>query len=141
MLWQGLWRIEIWEPEQNLGPRKKLTQLALMFCFSNYCHSLSSVWCWSGEFFVRQWFDVDHGEWGERESESNRDQERENIVKILNAHAIVTVHICTVTIAIVHFCTTLHPLMWVFFYSKCVKSVTFFILHNFAHTDGDALIF
>ena len=67
MLWQGLWpwplivlgcktrpfwRIEIWEPEQNLGPRKKLTQLALMFCFSNYRHSLSPIWCQSSEFFM-----------------------------------------------------------------------------------------
>ena len=115
-----------------------------MFCFSNYRHSLSPVWCWSGEVFVRQWFDVDHGEWGE--SKSNKDKEREKIVQILNSHAIVTVHICTitiaictVTIAIVHLCTTLHLLMWLFFCSKCVKSVTFFILHNFARTNGNAL--
>ena len=44
-----------------------------------------------------------------------------------------------VTIAIMHLCTILHPLMWVFFCSNCLKSVTFSILHNFAHTDGDAL--
>ena len=100
-----------------------------MFCFSSYHHSPSSVWCWSGDFFVRQWFDVDHGEWGERESESNRDQEREKIVKILNAHATITVHICMVTVAIVHLCTTLHPLIWVYICSKCVKLVTFSILH------------
>ena len=54
------------------------------------------------------------------------------IIKILNAHATVAVHICTVIVAIVHLCTILHPLMWVFFCSECVKSVSFFILHNFA---------
>ena len=54
--------------------------------------------------------------------------------KIINRSAT-----CTVTVAIVHKCTILHPLMWVFFCSNCLKSVTFSILHNFAHTDGDAL--
>ena len=50
------------------------------------------------------------------ESESNQRQgERENITKILNASAIITVHIYTVTVVIVHLCTILHPLMWVFF--------------------------
>ena len=52
------------------------------------------------------------------------------IIKILNARAIVTVHICTVTIALVHLCTILHLLIWVFFCSKCVKSVTFSILQD-----------
>ena len=61
------------------------------------------------------------------------------IIKILNAHATVTVHICTITVAIIHLCTILHPLMWVFFCSKCVKSVSFFILHNFAQIDVIAL--
>ena len=50
-----------------------------------------------------------------------RDKEREKITKILNASATLTVHICTVIVAIVHLCTILHPLMWVFFGSKCVK--------------------
>ena len=53
------------------------------------------------------------------ESES-RDKEREKIIKILNAHVTVTVHICTVTIAIVHLCTILHLLMWVFFFTQNV---------------------
>ena len=35
--------------------------------------------------------------------------------KIINRTATVTVHICMVTIAIVHKCTNLHPLMWMFF--------------------------
>ena len=61
------------------------------------------------------------------------------IIKILNARAIVAVHICTVTVATVHFSTVLHPLMWVFFCTECVKSVSFFILHNFAQTDVIAL--
>ena len=52
---------------------------------------------------------------------ATRDKEREKITKILNASATLTVHICTVTVAIVHLCTILHPLMWVFFGSKCVK--------------------
>ena len=40
-----------------------------------------------------------------------RDKEREEIIKIINASATVTVHICTITVAIVHLCTILHPLM------------------------------
>ena len=49
---------------------------------------------------------------GESESESRDKREREKkINKILNAYAIVTVHVCTVTVAIVHKCTILHPLM------------------------------
>ena len=75
-------------------------------------------------------------ELGENES---RDQEREKIIKILNTHATVTVHICTVTVAIVYLYTSLHPLMWVIFCSNCVKLVTFSILHIYAQTDGDAL--
>ena len=68
---------------------------------------------------------ADEEERGKKKSESE-------IIKILNAHATVAVHICMVTVAIVHLCTILHSLMWVFFCSKCVKSVSFFILHNFA---------
>ena len=52
---------------------------------------------------------------------ATRDKEREKITKILNVSAIVTVHICTVTIALMHLCTILHPLMWVFFLLECVK--------------------
>ena len=71
-----------------------------------------------------------------RATETKREKK---IVKILNAHATVTMHICTITVAIVHLCTTLHPLILVFFCSKCVKSVTLSILQNFTHTDVDAL--
>ena len=67
----------------------------------------------------------------------SKNKEREKTIKILKAHDTVTVHICTVTIAIVHLCTILHTLMWVFFCSKYVKSVIFSILHNFAHINGD----
>ena len=51
------------------------------------------------------------------ESESNqRDrEEREKIIKILNASATIIVHICTITVAIMHKCIILHPLLWVFF--------------------------
>ena len=37
------------------------------------------------------------------------------INKIINASTTITVHICTITVAIVHLCTFLHLLMWVFF--------------------------
>ena len=47
--------------------------------------------------------------------------------------------IIKILIALVYLCTILHPLMWVFFCSKCVKSVSFSILHNFAQTDIIAL--
>ena len=65
--------------------------------------------------------------------------ERE-INKIVNTHAIVTVHICTITVAIVYLYTSLHPLMWVIFCSNCVKVVTFSILHIYAQADVIALI-
>ena len=58
----------------------------------------------------------------EREGgETQYTEEREKPINILYAHATVTMHICTVTIAIGHFYTSLHPLMWVFFCSNCVK--------------------
>ena len=43
-------------------------------------------------------------------------------IKILNGSATVTVHICTVTVAIVHKCTIMHKLVWVFFPLKLCKS-------------------
>ena len=64
---------------------------------------------------------------------------RTKINKIINTHAIITVHICTVTIAIVHKCTIMHKLVWVFFCSNCVKVVSFSILHNYAQADVIAL--
>ena len=69
------------------------------------------------------------------ESESNqRDrEEREKIIKILNASATITVHICMITVAIMHKCTILHPLLWVFFWPKCVKGITFFLFCNTLH--------
>ena len=72
-----------------------------------------------------------------RESEvrvrATRDKEREKITKILNASTIVTVHICTVTVAFVHLCTILHPLMWFFFF------LFFDIFQDFASIEVDAL--
>ena len=71
------------------------------------------------------------------ERKREREVEREKKIYIyIKCTCYSTVHICTVTIAIVHLCTILHPQMCVCFCSKCVKSVTFSILHNFAHTDG-----
>ena len=61
----------------------------------------------------------------ERKNEKNGEQpktrEREKINKIINASATITVHICTVTAVILHLCTFLYLLMWMFFGSKCVK--------------------
>ena len=56
-----------------------------------------------------------------REGKRSRDKREKKINKIINASAIVTVHICIFTVAIMHLCTFLHPLMWVFFWSKCVN--------------------
>ena len=44
----------------------------------------------------------------------------EDNIKIINRRATITVYICTVTVAIVHKCTILHPLIWVFFWSQNV---------------------
>ena len=63
------------------------------------------------------------------------------INKIINTHATITMHIYTVTVAIVYLYTNLHPLMWVFFCSNCVKVVIFSILHIYAQADVTALIF
>ena len=48
------------------------------------------------------------------------------IIKILNAHATVAVHICMVTVAIVHKCTIMHKLEWLFFLLKLCKIDHFF---------------
>ena len=77
-------------------------------------------WEWEAE--MREW-----GEW-----------ERKNY-KIINAKATVALHICTVTVAIVHKCTILDKLMWCFFRSKCVKRFTFSILQNYPQCDVNAL--
>ena len=60
-------------------------------------------------------------------------------IKILNGSATMTVHIRTVTVAIVHKCTIMHKLVWVFFSSNYVKLATFSILHNYAQADVIAL--
>ena len=86
--------------------------------------------------YQRQW------EWGKSESKGNqkyKEKEREKVNKIINESTIVTVHICTVTVAIVQKCTILHPLMWVFFEPKCVKWLPFSILQNYSPTDVIAL--
>ena len=84
---------------------------------------------WKKESCARQWWNVK-----EREVRLST-EEREKTINILYAHATVTVYICTVTVAIVHFYTSLHPLMWVFFCSNYVKWAHFSILHNFTSID------
>ena len=57
---------------------------------------------------------------------------------MINGRTTVTVHICTVTVAIVYKYTILHPLMWVFFLVKMYKIGTFFfffILEDFTYVD------
>ena len=58
---------------------------------------------------------VVHGE--EREKKV-----RTEINKITNTHATLTVHICMATVAIVHKCTIMHKLVWVFLLLKLCKS-------------------
>ena len=41
---------------------------------------------------------------------------------ITNAHVTVTLHICTVTVTIVHKCTIMHKLVWMVFLLKWCKS-------------------
>ena len=53
----------------------------------------------------------------------------------------MSVHICTGTVVIVHKCTIMHKLVWVFFCSNCVKLTTFSILYNYARADVIALKF
>ena len=58
----------------------------------------------------------------EKERVSGRENVRErNNTKIMYRIVTVTMHICIITIVLVHLCTILQPLMWVFFGSKFVK--------------------
>ena len=56
-----------------------------------------------------------------RESLTRQERRERKKYKIIDRRATVAIHICTVTVVIVHKCTILHPLMWMFFCSKCVK--------------------
>ena len=49
-------------------------------------------------------------------------------------------HICTIIVAIVHKCTIMRKLVWVFFYSNYVKLTILSILHNYAQADVIALM-
>ena len=63
---------------------------------------------------------------------------------IFYARTTVTMHIYTITIVLVHLCTILHSLIWVFFFffiSKCAYLNTFSILHYFSLTNASALMF
>ena len=47
-------------------------------------------------------------------------------IKIIDGRATVIMLICIVIVAIMHKCTILHPLMWLFFCAKMCKMGTFF---------------
>ena len=65
--------------------------------------------------------------------------EREKNKKLLLCTAIITVHICTVTVTSVQIYTFLHPLVWVVLEENCANFDTFCILQTFATTDVVAL--
>ena len=48
-------------------------------------------------------------------------------------------NICKVNVAILDIYKLMHPLMWVFFWLKCVKLTSFSILQTYASTDAVAL--
>ena len=68
-----------------------------------------------------------------------RAEVREKINKIRIYTAIVTVHICTVTVANVYICTIIEGLMWSKFKRYCVNFVSFSILHIFTSIDVNAV--
>ena len=74
-----------------------------------------------------------------RATRDTKRRREKKLIKKINGSATVTVHICTVTVAMVHKCTIMHPLMWVFFGSKCVKRLHFSILQNYPPADVIAL--
>ena len=74
-----------------------------------------------------------------RETLTRQERGKRKKYKMINRRVIVTVHICKVTVAIVHKCTILHPLMWVFFRPKCVKMLHFSVLQKFTQSDVIAL--
>ena len=53
--------------------------------------------------------------------------------KILNARAIITMHICMIIVALVYLYTILYPLMWVFFLKMCKIDYYFFIFCKIMH--------
>ena len=59
--------------------------------------------------------------------------------KILNAQVTVIVHIYTVTVTLMHFIHNFTPIDVGFFFSKCVKWITFCILQNFTCANVVAL--
>ena len=108
--------------------------------------AVAQLWRDSSE----QWSSVEEkraaGESQTREKKRVWGGERKN--SKINARDTVTVHICMVTVALVHLCTILQPLIWVFFFfflffcfflSKCVIWSVFCILKDFVSTDADAL--
>ena len=73
----------------------------------------------------------DEGEkmrWFCRWRRERKKEEKLEIIKILTCKATVNVYIYTVTIAFLPLCIILYPLMLVFFWLKCIKYTTFYIL-------------
>ena len=83
---------------------------------------------------------------GEREVKWRKKRGERKKYKIMICTTIVTVHIFTITVVIVHLCTILYPLMWVLFFfffffylSKSAYLNIFSTLHYFAFTNASAL--
>ena len=88
--------------------------LAVLSCGDVGGGARSVLWWWWDYELKRERESGEERMWGER-----------NNTEIMYRRATVAVHICTVTVALVHLYTILHPLMCVFFLSKCVKWTTF----------------
>ena len=94
------------------------TKKPTFFYFTSlFYKTLTSVHLLYIIFYINNFF----MSWRERERGEERMWGKINNTKILYRRAIITMHICTVTVALVYLYTILHPLMWVFFWSKCVK--------------------
>ena len=118
-------------------PRSPTTDLMILFqwLIFDFCGWFLILCLW--ECVYQRKKEHDKGENALVLEMGKREEKRSelDIIKILNARATVTVHIYMVIVALVYLCTILHPLMWVFFCSKCV---TFSILQDFTHVDADS---
>ena len=75
------------------------------------------VWCWS-------WRERREGS-EVKATKTEREREKKKLLKYL-CKCYSNRAYCTVSVAIMHKCTILHPLMWVLFWAKMCKSTTFF---------------
>ena len=144
--------VKLEEIAVTIGEEDETSILDLYVSLSSLSHSLYSygfpfffiaIWLNLGIFYFAAKLNFTHFSSGsvkflKHKEHQRRDREKTN--KIINRSAIVTVHIGTVTVAIVHKWTIMHKLVWVFFCSDCVKLATFSILHNYAQADVIALM-